>query len=179
MSAIGGVKLYELADMRDVLSQWLEESEGEVTPELQELLDGLAGEVNEKIERTALFIREQLATADAVEQEADRLHDRVRALRKGADGLKGYLKLQLERLGTTKVTGLLATIALQKNSQPSVTTVLQPSELYAIDEARPFVKREETVVYTLERAAILAAFKAGEQLPAAIVVDQASHIRIR
>lgn len=174
------VALYALADARDILDEFLAETDGEVTPELQQLLDELAGASNEKIERVALYIREQLATAAAIEEEVKRLGARVAARKRAADGLKAYLKSQMERLGTTKVEGLLATIAIQKNGQPSVTTVLEPVALYAIEEARPFVHRAEVVTYTLDRAALLAAWKADpSRVPAAIVVEQGSHLRIR
>jgi hypothetical protein len=174
------VTLYELADMRDVLANWLAETEGDVTPELEALLDELAGKTNEKIERVGLYIRELTATATAIEDEAKRLQARVVASRKAAEGLKNYLKRQMERLGSTKVDGLLCTVAIQKNGQPSVTTVVEPFVLYEADDARPYVKRAEVVTYTLDRERVLAAWKAApSSLPAAIVVEQGTHIRVR
>jgi hypothetical protein len=173
------VTLYELADMRDVLDTWFAETEGEVTVTLEELLAQLQGQANEKIERVALYIREQIATAEAIEAEAKRLQDRAQAKLNAASKLKDYLKIQMERLGVTKVNGLLCTVAIQRNSQPSVTTAREANELYALDDVRPFVKREEKVVYTLDRTAILAAWKANQPLPEAIVVDLGSHVRIR
>lgn len=173
------VRLYELAEMRAVLEEWLAETEGEVTPELEALLDGLAGEVKEKVERVALYVREQLATAAAIDEEAKRLAARVAAKKRAAEGLKGYLKSQMERLGLGKVEGLLCTVAIQKNSAPAVRTILEAHELYAIAEAQPFVKRAEIVTYTLDRDAVLAAWKGSQPLPAAIAVDLGSHVRIR
>ncbi len=177
---MSGVALYELADARDILDAWLLETGGELTPEIEQLLADLAGDAKEKIERVALYIRERLAHAKAVREEADRLAGMVKADERAAESLKNYLKRQMERLGTTKVEGLLCTVALQKNSQPSVTTVLEPVALYAIDEARQFVKRAEVVTYALDREALLAAWKADpSRLPAAIVVELNSHVRIR
>jgi hypothetical protein len=132
-----------------------------------------------KVERVALYIREQLATAAAIEEERDRLASRANQKQKAAEGLKRYLKSQLERLGLTKVEGLLATVAIQKNSAPAIRTVLQPEELFAIPEAQPFIKRAEVVTYAMDREAILAAFKAHQPLPAAIAVEVGTHVRIR
>lgn len=174
-----GIALYELANAREILNEWLTESDGEVTPELAELLDGITGDIDEKIERVALYIREQLATSTAIKEEADRLTARAKVREKAADGLKAYLKVQLERLGRTKVEGLLATVAVQRNSAPAIRTVLEASELYAIEDARPFVKREEMVVYSIDRAAVIAAWKNKEPLPSTIAVDLGTHVRIR
>lgn len=173
------VHLYELADARAILDEFLAETDGEVTPELEQLLDGLAGETNEKVERVALYVREQLATAAAIDEETKRLAGRSAAMKKAGEGLKGYLKVQMERLGLPKVQGLLCTVAVQKNSAASVRTVLEPNELYAIPEAQRFVKRAEVVTYTLDREAVLAAWKSQQSLPAAIAVEQGTHIRIR
>jgi hypothetical protein len=172
------VKLYELAEARDILDSFLAETEGEVTPALQQLLDELAGKTEEKVERVGLYIREQLAMAAAIDEEAKRLSARSAARKRAAEGLKSYLKAQLERLGLKKVEGLLCTVAVQ-NNPPAVKYSLEANELYALDDARPFIKRAEIVQYTVDRDAILATWKAGQALPSAITVDVGSHVRIR
>jgi len=173
------LKLYEIVEARDILDKWLEESEGELTPEIEALLDHLDGKADEKIERVGLYIRERLAQAKAVKEERDRLDALAKREERAADSLKSYLKRCLEALGKTKVHGLLATVAIQQNSQPSVTTALTATELYALDEARPYVRRVETVLYSLDREAVLAAWKRHEPLPETISVDLGSHVRIR
>jgi hypothetical protein len=172
------VKLYELAEARDILDSFLAETEGEVTPELQQLLDELAGKTEEKIERVALYVREQLAIAAAIDEEAKRLSARSASRKRAADGLKSYLKAQLERLGVKKIDGLLCTVAVQ-NNPPSVKHLLEGNELYALDEARPFIVRAEVVQYTVNRELVLATWKAGQPLPPAIAVDVGTHLRIR
>jgi hypothetical protein len=173
------VHLYELAEARDILDTFLGETEGEVTPELQQLLDELAGKTEEKIERVALYVREQLATAAAIDEEAKRLSARAATKKRAAEGLKAYLKMQLTRLGVKKVDGLLCTVAVQ-NNPPAVTHTLEGNELWALlgpDQA--FVQRRETVAYVIDREAILAAWKNNEPLPAALRVDVGQHVRIR
>lgn len=174
-----GVTLYELVDLRALLDARLEESEGELTPALEAELDALAGAIQEKAERIALFVREQLANADAIDAEIHRLAARKKAHERAAEGLKRYLKTQLERLGMTKVTGLLATVAIQRNSQPAIRTALEAKDLWETEDARPFVTREEIVVFNLDRAAVIAAWKAKTPLPSTIEVDLGTHVRIR
>jgi len=173
------MKLYEIASARDILDSWLAESEGEMTPELEQMLNELDGQADEKIERVGLYIRERSAEAKAVREERDRLDALMRRDERAVDSLKSYVKAQMERLGKTKVNGLLATVAIQKNSQPSVTTTADAESLYDLGDARPFIKREEKVVYTLDRDAIIATWKAGTPIPATIVVDHGTHVRVR
>lgn len=171
--------LYKLVEIRATLDRVLEEAEGELTPEVEEMLDALDGRVDEKIERIGLYIRERGAAAKAVKEERDRLDALAKREERAAESLKGYVKRHMEALGKTKVHGLLATVAIQHNSQPSVTTSLAPAELYAEPASRPFVHREETVLYSLDREAVLAVWKRHEPLPETIVVDLGSHIRVR
>jgi hypothetical protein len=173
------MRLYEIAEARAILDTWLAESEGELTPDLEQMLDELDGQAEEKIERVGLFIRERAAEAKAVREERDRLDALMRRDERAVESLKRYVKTQMERLGKTKVNGLLATVAIQKNSMASVTTVLEPSEIWAFEDGRPFVKREEKVVYSLDRDAILAAWKSSQPLPVSISVEHGSHVRVR
>lgn len=173
------LKLYEIAQARDVLDSWLAESEGELTPELEQMLNELDGQADEKIERVGLYIRERQAQAKAVKEERDRLDALWKRDERAVESLKGYLKLQMGRLGKKKVNGLLATVAIQQNSQPSVTTAVDAPDLYQMPDAQPFVRREERVIYSLDRDAILAAWKAKQPIPSAIVIDLGSHVRVR
>ncbi len=173
------IPLYELAAMRDVLTGWLEEVEGEVTPTLEALLADQEGAENEKIERVALFIREQLATVEAIKIEEDRLTARRKARENKVAGLKDYLQRNMERIGTEKVQGLLCTVALQR-SPPAVTTALTSDDLggrYARGD-REFIT-EIPASYRLNREAVLAAWKAQQQIPEAVLVTQSRHLRIR
>lgn len=171
------LKLYELANARDILDTFLLETEGEVTPELLQLLDELDGQVTEKIERVGLYIQEQTQTAKAIKAEAERLTARARAREKAADGLKGYLMTQMIRLDKTKVVGLLCTVARQKNSITSIDLLGTPETLYA--KHPELTTRQEIVTYSLNREAIIAAHDAGHDLPTELRVERGEHVRIR
>lgn len=179
----GAIKLYELSAARDILDTWLAESDGEVTPELDALLDELDGQTDEKIERVALYVRERLATAAAVKEERNRLDAIVKREEKAAESLKGYLKTRMERLGKTKVNGLLCTVAIQNNSVASVTTALESDDLRdhynsAGDPLLPYILR--TVTYSINRESVLAATKTGGTVvPPEIIVERGTHLRIR
>ncbi len=171
------LKLYELANARDILDGFLLESEGEVTPELLQLLDELDGHVTEKIERVGLYIQEQVQTAKAIKAEAERLTARARAREKAADGLKAYLMTQMVRLDKTKVVGLLCTVARQKNSVTGIELTGTPEELYG--RYPNLAKRQEIVTYSLDRDTIIAIHEAGGDLPTELHVERGEHVRIR
>jgi hypothetical protein len=172
------VALYELVAMRDVLDEFLAETEGEVTPELEQLLVELQGQTEEKVERVALYIREQLATADAVKAEEQRLAARRKSLERAAEGLKGYLARQLELLGRDKIAGTLVTLALQKNP-PSLRGEVTPDTLAVLRELAPELVRVVPETVSLDRKAILDAWKTTGELPDGLTVEQGRSLRIR
>ncbi len=173
------VALYEISAMRDVLDRWLEESEGEVTPELEALMAELDAKADEKIERVALYIRERLARAAAVKEEVQRIAAIQKREEKAAESLKAYLHREMDRLGKTKVAGLLCTVALQ-NNPPSVKGEIDAAVLWgeAPNEWRSLVKYVPES-FVLDRRAVLDAHKAGQPIPDGLTVEQGQSLRIR
>lgn len=169
--------LYEISEAREILDAWLTESEGEVTPELEALLAEVDANANEKIERVALYIREQKALADAAKQERDRLAGIAATRLKAAESLTSYLHREMDRLGKDKVNGVLATIALQKNP-PSVTgEPVRPLEALYVEA--PELVRHVPATFALDRKAIIEAHKAGRPIPEGLTVTQTVGVRIR
>lgn len=172
------VTLYELADARDILDNWLLETGGEITPELEALLNDLEAKADEKIERVALYIREQKSLADAAKQERDRLAGIAAARLKAAESLTGYLRREMDRLGKDKVNGVLVTVALQKNP-PSVKGELSQDELETAYASGPAIVKFVPASFVLDRKAVLDVHKAGGTLPAGLSVEQSVGVRIR
>jgi hypothetical protein len=180
----GTVKLYELSEARAILDAWLEESEGELTPEIEALLAELDVSADEKIERVALYIRERKATAAAVEFEADRLKAIQKREERAAKSLTDYLTREMERLGKDKVNGLLCTVAFQKNP-PAVQCLLSQEELrrhfigtITNSPVQQFVV-EEPATYRVDAAAVKDAQKHGHPIPPEISITQGKSLRIR
>src|SRR5712664_2796707 len=71
--AMTGIKLYELTEARDILDLFLAEEEGVETPEIAALFAELAGDIDGKVERTALWIKEKDAESAALKAEEQRL----------------------------------------------------------------------------------------------------------
>lgn len=118
MTAI--MPLYALANNYEALGQRLLEAEGELTPELAMLWDTLDSEILQKVENTALYIRNLEATAKAEEEESLRFKARYKTKRAAAESLKAYLKLNLERVGKDRVETLRVKARIQNNPRPSI-----------------------------------------------------------
>lgn len=183
-----GLKLYEAVEALGLVNGWIDEhadellaAGGELSPELAELLDQAEGDFAEKVERVALKVRSLEAEAAAIKVEEARLSQRRKAVENAAASLKQYLHRGLDAAGEKKVKGTLVTVALQANP-PAVAGELtreQLEERYMESKgADPFV----TLVpesFTLNKKAVLEAFRAERPLPEGVSVVQGVSLRIR
>lgn len=172
------MKLYELANLRDVLDEALAETEGELTPEIEAQMAALDMASDEKIERVALYIREQLSEATAIEDESKRLRQRADAKANAARSLKLYLAREMERLGKEKVNGLLATVAMQ-NNPPAVVGDVDAAALWKSGGDFAGFVRYTPESFALDRKVVLDAYKRGQTIPAGLDVVQTRSLRIR
>lgn len=176
------MRLYEAAAQLEVIDGWIQEhadeilaNGGELTPALSALLDLAEGTFTEKAEAVALKVRELQAEATAIKTEADRLTQRAKTATYAADSLKAYLQRTLEAAGIPTVKGTLVTVALQKNP-PAVQGELSQDALKDLyDDHTLFAVR----TYTLDKKQVLAAHKAGNNIPAGLEVTQGTSLRIR
>lgn len=169
--------LYALREQRDELDAVLLATEGEVTPEMEAQLAALDFSINEKIERCALFVRSQLADADTLDTEADRIKLRAKTKRAAAESLRDYVGREMARLEKTRVDGLLVTVAVQANPPKVVGDVSEQTLRDWYADRSPFVNYRETI--TLSRSRVLEAYKAGEAIPDGLSVEQTSSVRIK
>ena len=113
---MAGITLYDAVAALGITEEWLEESGGELTPELEALLDNATMTFKEKVERVALKVRGLESEAEAIGDEVARLKARAMARENAAKSLKNYLQRCLEQTGETRVEGLLCTVAIQLNN---------------------------------------------------------------
>lgn len=171
------VTLYELADLRDLIDSALEASGGELTPEIEEALTAWDESFANKAERVALYVCEQDALAGAAKEEADRLYGLAAIRQRKVASLKRYLLAQMERVGKTKIDGVLKTIAIQKNPASVTGETVRPLDALYIDV--PEFVRYSPASFALDRKAIIEAHKAGKPIPDGLAVTQTVGVRIR
>lgn len=147
------MKLYEIAPaLRFALDDI------EVDPETGEILSADAlhaveAEAAEKIEATALYLRELDAEAKATKEEADRMLARVKSLQKRSDYIKAMLLDALHATGKVK-TG-------------RVTVSIRTTQAVAIDEGANLPEAYTTVKTTVSpnKVAIKQALLDGVEVP--------------
>lgn len=175
---MAGMTLYEATAALQITDAWLEELGGELTPEMEVLLDVAEGDFATKAERVALKVKGLEAEAKAIKEEEDRLAARRKARENGAKNLKAYLGRMLEAAGKDKVNGTLVTIAFQNN--PPSLQVPDGIDLAELFEAGAPGIEHIPASYAVNKRALLDAYKVNpEVLPNGFAVVQGRSLRIR
>lgn len=156
------MKLYEIAPaLRFALDDI------EVDPETGEILSADAlhaveAEAAEKIEATALYLRELDAEAKAAKDEADRMIARVKSMQKRSDYLKPMLLEALHATGKVKTA--------------RVTVSIRTTQAVAVDEGADLPEAFQTVKTTVSpnKIAIKQALLDGVEVPGCHIEERES-----
>lgn len=161
--------LYNLAERYQNITDLLD------NPEIDQatIINALAvveSDLATKAGNIAVIIRSMDADCDIIKAEEKRLAERRRAIENRRDWLKGYVREQMERIGLTKIKTPTFTISLQNNPP-----ALQITDEASIPASYLTIIPEHT---ELNKEAIKAALKAGEEVPGATLA-QGKSLRIR
>lgn len=160
------MKLYQISDaIRQALDHIeLDEETGEILS--ADALHAVEAEAAEKIEATALFLRELDAEAKAAKEEADRMLARVKSMQKRSDYLKAMLLDALHATGKVK-TG-------------RVTVSIRTTQAVAIDEGANLPEAYTTVKHIVSpnKVAIKQALLDGVEVPGCHIEERES-VQIR
>lgn len=147
------MKLYEIAPaLRFALDDIVvDEETGEILS--SDALHAVEAQAAEKIEATALYLRELDAEANAAKEEADRMLARVKSMQKRSDYLKAMLLDALHATGKVK-TG-------------RVTVSIRTTQAVAVDEGANLPEAYTTVKTTVSpnKTAIKQALLDGVEVP--------------
>ena len=160
------MKLYQISDaIRQALDHIeLDEETGEILS--ADELHAVEAEAAEKIEATALYLRELDAEAKAAKEEADRMLARVKSMQKRSDYLKAMLLDALHATGKVK-TG-------------RVTVSIRQSQAVEIDEGTELPEAFVTTKTTTSpnKVALKDALKGGAAIPGVHLITKES-VQIR
>lgn len=160
------MKLYEISDaIRAALDHIeLDEETGEILQ--ADALHVVEAEANDKIEATALYLRELDAEAKAAKDEADRMIARVKAMQKRSDYLKSMLLDALHATGKVKTA--------------RVTVSIRTTKAVEIAEGADLPEAYTTVKTTVSpnKTAIKDALSAGIEVPGCHIEERES-VQIR
>lgn len=83
-------------------------------------LNAVEGELNEKIEGIANYIKELLAMSKTMKQEEDTLAERRKTIENRVTKLKEYIAYQMSAVGKTKVETATALVTLRKTKPVNI-----------------------------------------------------------
>jgi hypothetical protein len=167
---------------RRVVDEFLAEAEGELTPELDALLNDANAKVEDKIEATARFVMSERARAKAMEAEIDRLATRrTAALARAAYNEDVRIRALLNALGVEKVKGALATVQIQKNPPSLIVDATQWDEpaVRGLAMSNPAFVSHTPETYRVNKTAILREIKQGAPVPVGMTVVVNDSVRTR
>ena len=160
------MKLYQISDaIRQALDHIeLDEETGEILS--ADKLHAVEAEAAEKIEATALYLRELDAEAKAAKDEADRMIARVKSMQKRSDYLKSMLLDALHATGKVKTA--------------RVTVSIRTTKAVEIAEGADLPEAYTTVKTTVSpnKTAIKDALSAGIEVPGCHIEERES-VQIR
>lgn len=160
------MKLYQISDaIRQALDHIeLDEETGEILS--ADALHAVEAQAAEKIEATALYLRELDAEAKAAKDEADRMLARVKSMQKRSDYLKSMLLDALHATGKVKTS--------------RVTVSIRTTKAVEIAEGADLPEAYTTVKTTVSpnKTAIKDALSAGIEVPGCHIEERES-VQIR
>lgn len=172
------VKLYELLEARDILDQFLVETEGEETPELGDLFAQLEGSLEEKGQNVARWMREKEAEITALKTEEQFLAKKRKARENALERSKAYFLTLLQQLDRKELGTATAKLCRQ-NGAPQLVGDVEPELLAKLHEAKFRCVRLVPQTLTLDRREALAMLKSGEAVIAGLSVETREQLRIR
>lgn len=147
------MKLYEISEVIRAALDHIEvdEETGEILS--ADALHAVEAQAAEKIEATALYLREMDAEAKAAKEEADRILARVKSMQKRSDYLKSMLLDAIHATGKVKTA--------------RVTVSIRKTQAVAIDEGANLPEAYTTVKTTVSpnKIAIKQALTDGLEVP--------------
>jgi len=177
--------LYTVVDELQGAFALLEETDGELTPEIMEKIEDAKVNFATKVESVALYIQGKIHQTEVVTTEVKRLTDRLVTQQNEIDRLKKYLLDQLRRAEQKKVATPLISVWRQ-NSVASVQIIDEKDIPARFKTGRlnlPMMEIPETLIERAEiavnRSAIREAIKEGEQVPGAEMGEPTEFVRIK
>jgi hypothetical protein len=127
---------------------------------LADTLESLGGDLEEKSKNTAFVVRNLEAAADQIDAAVEEMGRRAAALRKNADRVREYIMSNMIFAGVKKLETPYFVITVRDNPPKVVVTDEQtiPPQFFVAPPPPPA---------KLDKKAIAAALKGGEQVPGA------------
>lgn len=157
--------LYDVSLEGMLIASILEESEGELTPEIEQRIEDLMKAGPQRIEAAAMVVRNLEASAEACEEEVKRLAARAHSFQVNATRLKELMTMAVDSAFNGKVKTAKFTVYTQAAPDHVAFDVVPYCTIEDVEAADPSLVR---VKKELDKIALRERWKAGHALPVAI-----------
>jgi Gp157 protein len=160
---MNNLSLYQLSDNYLQALDTLTDPEMDLPIEaVNDTLEALGGELEDKAINVTKFLRNMEATAEAIKNAETEMARRRKALENRVKWLKDYLKGSMEHTGISKIECPYFKLSIQKN--PASVAILN-------EEAIPAEFKEQVISWKIDKNGIKNAIKSGETVPGAELVN--------
>lgn len=158
------MRLFELTEQYNYLLDMLQDDRS--NEEVNVMLDGLEGKIEEKIENTVKVMKTIESDCASIDAEIQRLMNRKTVMGNNVQSLKNNIEMTMRNLDIQQIKGTLHTIGFKKN----------PPKLNVVNESNiPYEFYNEPVVEPkLDRKKLLDALKAGLEVEGVSIVQETS-----
>ena len=129
---------------------------------INDTLEALGGELEDKAINVAKFLRNMEAMAEAIKNAEVDMAKRRKALENRVLWLKEYLKGSMEHTGIIKIECPYFKLSIQNN--PPAVNIFD-------EDAIPVEFKEQVITWKIDKPAIKEAIKNGEAVPGAILTN--------
>jgi hypothetical protein len=171
MTSPSKLSLYDIGIVGQQINDYLELTEGELSPEAEEIFDRLLREGPERLEAAAAVLRQLDAYQDECKAEEKRLADRRRSFEANAAKLKERIGFALDGAFGGKLKTAQVTLWMQQGGDTTAVDLKEGVEPVDLWRERPDLVR---VKYELDKMAVKAALDRGDEVPDSIYVEHNS-----
>lgn len=160
---MNNLSLYELSNHYLKAFEALTDPDADLPAEvINDTLEGLSGELEDKAINVAKFLRNIETAAEAIKAAEADMAKRRKTLENRVSWLKGYLKTSMEKTGISKIDCPYFKLSIQSN--PAAVVILD-------EDAVPEQFKEKVVAWKIDKNAIKEALKGGETVQGAALAN--------
>ncbi len=166
------MKLYELSTVFSELQRELEDGEPDQVPAALEKVESVNMLFEDKCKEIAGAIRNMEEDAKSIEQAADNMYRRAKAIKARVGAMKEYLRTNMERCKVHRIECTFFKIVL-KDNPPKVTVTneaLVPTE---------YMRQPEPPPKEVDKKRILEDFRKDGVIPDGVEITQGNHVEIK
>ena len=160
---MNNLSLYQLSSNYIEALDFFTDPEADLPIEaINDTLEALSGELEDKAVNVTKFLKNMEATAKAIKEAEAEMAKRRKSLENRIKWMKDYLKGSMEHTGITKIECPYFKLSIQKN--PASVNILNV-------ESIPAQFKEKVISWKIDKTAIKNALKAGETVKGAELVN--------